>query len=370
LYDMFMADGLIQGVFFDQGEMQFVRENIDTEKRKKRGWWNPFDISNTNILSIENALYSFFEHNNPYQLDLSFAERTLKTVRKRSVPNVRLFSGHTKYNPLSKRITTLDYNVFNKDVHLYSLNSEFSLLKKQKIRFSYVPMIHDFYTEETKVFLVDAPFYMKWFPSSWKNMISFDNKKNTFIYCVHEDSTVEKYESDESFFLFHYATVRETEKEIEIYAPLYESIDFSNMDIHGRYRRIVLDKQTKKARVERNEELEKYAVDFPIVDDSRGYVILRQLDPNNNKSNGFLVCCGLKIIDTILLPDPTMSICGEPSLIVLRGRPCLLFFFCTFQNNHHSWIGLLDIQTKELEMRELKNVTLTVGFHSLFVPTK
>jgi len=369
LFDLFMADGLVQGVFFDKGEILFMKKNVETEKRKQKSpFLNPFDISNTNIVAIDNSYYSFFEHNNPYHLDISFEERTLKTLQKKSVPGVRLFSGHTKYNPFLKRITTLDYNVINKEVHIYSLDSNFSLLSKYKIPFTYVPMVHDFYMMDKKTIVIDSPFEWNFYASSWKNMMRFSVNKSTFIYCIQENNSFKKYKADESFFLFHYAYAREIKErdEIEIYAPLYESIDFSKIDICGRYRRIVLNKKTKKVRIERNDDLEKYSVDFPIVWEDK--VILRHLDSDKKESNAFLICRDLKIIDTISLRD-NLSICGEPTFLSIKEEPHLLFF-CYDKKTCQNYIGLLHLYSKKLFTREISNTSLTIGFHSIFIPDK
>ena len=39
--------------------------------------------------------------------------------------------------------------------------------------------------------------------------------------------------------------VDETDNFIETYAAVYENLDFSKLDIHGRYRKVVSDKSVK-----------------------------------------------------------------------------------------------------------------------------
>ena len=116
--------------------------------------------------------------------------------------------------------------------------------------------------------------------------------------------------------------------------------------------------------MEREEELEKYSVEFPILYEDK--VILRIMDMEGRKNNGFLVCKDLKIVDKIMLGDD-LSICGEPSLIHIHKDPYLLFL-C--YNEQYNYVGLLNLKTKIIEKKRLPmplSMNLTIGFHSLFV---
>jgi carotenoid cleavage dioxygenase-like enzyme len=369
LYDLFMANGIVQGVFFNKGNITFVKNYINTSKLNSAiPYLNTFDISNTNIIKIDDSYYSLFEHNNPYELDISFQEKRVHTRHKISVPGVRLFSGHTKYDSKSNIITTVDYNIVTKDVHLYTLEKEkdekkdsiLIMLKKTKIPFVHRPLVHDFYVLDDKTILMDSPFFFEW----RKRMIQVDKTKSTFVHII-DSNKREMYELKESVYLFHYAFVKETRETMEIYAPFYDSIDFSKIDSVGTYRRIVIEKKTKQVRMEREEELEKYSVEFPILYEDK--VILRIMDMEGRKNNGFLVCKDLKIVDKIMLGDE-LSICGEPSLIYVHNKDPYLLFLC--YNEQYNYVGLLNLKTKIVEKKRLSmplSMNLTIGFHSLFV---
>jgi hypothetical protein len=129
------------------------------------------------------------------------------------------------------------------------------------------------------------------------------------------------------------------------------------LNISGKYRKLVLDKKTNGITMERNPELEKYNLDFPMK--WRHSYILRNIE--NNRINGFIICKDLKIQRKIFLQD--ISICGEPKIYdngVFSRIMCL-----AYDNNNIGYFVLIDPENGELYKFHLKE-SVKLGFHSIF----
>ena len=161
------------------------------------------------------------------------------------------------------------------------------------------------------------------------------------------------------FYIFHYASIRETLRSYEIYAPIYEHLDFSNINLHGKYRKIVLDKYTKKITIHSNPVLDIYNLDFPIK--SGNEIILRNV--KDSKINGFVICENLFIKKTIILNDK--YICGEPTIVNIDKTPYIITF--AYDNLNNGYLLIININNSKIIEIPLKH-TVNIGFHSIFVP--
>ena len=168
LYDLFTGDGIIQGVFFNKGNLTFVKHLIKTEKvlyEEKKGklsknffltlimlFLNKFNLfpnvmgmANTAILNIKNKNYALFERDYPYSINIDFHETSVNTEKKIHIDDFQHFSGHSKVID-NEYLETIDYKVHNSIVNYYLLNKDFSVINKIKFNFNYIPIIHDFYS--------------------------------------------------------------------------------------------------------------------------------------------------------------------------------------------------------------------------------
>jgi len=139
-----------------------------------------------------------------------------------------------------------------------------------------------------------------------------------------------------SFYIFHYANFEENQSEIIIYAPIYESLDFSELNLVGKYRKIVIDKKTFDVNINMNDELEKYNLDFPLKYENN--VILRNIE--NNAINGFIICTGLIIKKKIFFEDKYL--CGEPSIIEIDKNYFLVSF--AYNDNNIGFFIIIDLK--------------------------
>jgi carotenoid cleavage dioxygenase-like enzyme len=384
LYDLFTGDGNIQGVFFEKGNLTFIKKFIRTEKllyEEKNGRVpsnmmiqflfmilnklnilpNLLGLANTSLFKVGKKIYALYERDRPYLLQFDFKNKNIDTVQKIPIQNVSHFSAHSKYN--NDLIETIDYNIESNTVSYLQLNNDFQIQKIKSIKTTYLPIIHDFFSTNKWVSIIDSPLTFDILHMcKTKFPVAFDKKKPTFIHVLNKlDMTIEKYTCNESFYVFHYANHIENSDTIEIYASLYEDLDFTKLDIKGNYRKIILDKQSKTVSIERNPELEKYNLDFPIC--YKNIVIFRSIE--KNVFNGFIVCNGIKIIKRIIFEK--MSICGEPSLIMIKNEPNLIFFGNDMKSKKSLLVVINMIDYKTIFIPIKSEQPINIGFHSIFL---
>lgn len=395
LFELFTGNGNIQGIFFDNGNLTYIKHYIRTEKliyEEENGhtpinciamalfhilyklniFPNMLGLANTALLNINNNIYALFERDNPYLIKIHFNNRTVETIQKLNFKDNSLnhFSGHSKYN--NNKIDTIHYDVLNKCVHYYSLNTEFKVLHKSIIKMEYLPIIHDFLLLNNSIIITDSPVMVDIHKLlKLKLPVTFYKNKKTNMYIINNNEYInnrnkilyKKVEYDKGFYIFHYADYKETDEHIEIYASLYDDIDFSNLNVKGNYRKIIIDKKTNKMTIEKNPELEIYDLDFPIRVKDSNKIILRNI--HNFSINGFIICKDLTIVNKILFDD--LSICGEPALIYIEKTPYLLTFA---YNNNTNYILIIDIDTLQvirLEISLKHDQKINIGFHSTFI---
>lgn len=384
LFDLFIGDGIVQGLFFDKGNITFVKQFIRTEKllyEEKNGripinnmfqyigyvllhqiglFPNVLGLANTAILNTNNSTYALYERDKPYLIDIDKDDQTVNTIHKINT-NLKTISGHTKYNVKKDTFDTLEYNVMKQELHHYILNKNFNIENKFSIQTKYMPIPHDFVTSNNKIITTNSPLLFdrtRLFNTSIP--VYFDAEKPTFIHVIDTETNVhESYTYNKGFYIFHYADIFEDDNYIHILAPMYDNIDYSTLNLHGRYRKIVINKHTKEVGILHHHQLEKHNLDFPVkVGDGR--IVMRNLD--GDRSNGFVVCKDLHITNTFFYEH--RNICGEPVVIDIENEPHILCF--AYDNDENSYCLVINIdqnRTTEIELKE----NVTIGFHSVFM---
>lgn len=384
LAELFMGDGVIQGVFFHNGRPSFARHIVQTRKMVENPArksifdmlckyilykvqlypYNTIGVANTALLAIskpvdENttAMYALYERDLPYLVHLYHNTSTITTIKYMDAfyPAIQELSGHSKLN--SKIIETMDYHIFSKTVDFHQISENMlTLLCTKTIQMHYRSIVHDFISTTSKYMVMDSPLVFNLGRLFWgKIPLVFREKSPSFIHVLDKvTNKVDSYAMERGYYVFHYSSYCETDQAIEIYAPLYENLDFSTVNIAGKYRKMVLDKATKKVRVEYNRELESLNLDFPIktVD---GRVILRNID--NNRINGFVMVDGLRVVKQWFYDD--VFFMGEH---VVVGN--VLMAFC--MKNGRNFLCMIDMPTDRTEFFDC-SYELTMGFHSMAV---
>ena len=381
LFDLFIGDGNIQGVFFDNGKITFIKHFIRTDKllyeemngkipnnnfvkllftlfSKFRILPDIMGLANTALMNVNNKYYALYERDKPYLLDIDLKEKEITTISKKAVKNIQYISGHSKY--FNNKIETIEYDVLKNSVNYYQLNENFDKINSKNIKTKYMPIVHDFMVSKDKVIIMDSPLCIDKDNIFKKSLpVLLDKKQSTQIHIYNKISNaIETYDTNSSFYMFHYADYVETCKTIEIYGSLYDELDFSNLNVKGYYRKIKVNKVTKKVSIEQHRELEKYNLDFPIKYDNK--IVFRNI--HNMTINGFVIVQKMKIIKEIIFKD--LFICGEPGFIRIEGIPYIIFF--GFSNNENSifLLNLYNYQQIEIPIP----LQLNIGFHSIFIP--
>jgi hypothetical protein len=171
---------------------------------------------------------------------------------------------------------------------------------------------------------------------------------------------VEKYYVNESFYIFHYANYQENNTHINIYASIYDNIDFNELNIEGKYRKIILNKITKKVEMIKYHELEVMNLEFPILYDNK--TLFRSI--NNNITNGFVICEDMKIIKKIEFVNK--FICGEPVIKKIDDFYYLIAFYFNISNFQDSHLLIMDLNTFDYIDIPI-NEEINLGFHSIFI---
>ena len=379
LYDLFTGDGNIQGIFFDNGELTYIKNFIRTEKllyeeingRIPNHWMitflfmvlektgllpNMLGMANTALVNIENNIYALFERDLPYLLDIDYNKKIINTVKKVNIKGLSHFSGHSKY--INNKIETIDYHILSKSIDYFQLNKSFDVLNKKAIYMDNLPITHDFVMVNENIVLTDSPFSFHIDDiTNIRVPVKFDNKKPTNIHVINKtDFSINKFISNDSFYIFHYADLIDSDEYIDIYAPIYEEVNFSKLNLNGKYRKISINKVTKEVKIIKNELLENFNLDFPIK--YKNKIILRNI--YNNTINGFVVCENLYIKHILFLKDK--FICGEPAITEIENIPYLISFA---YNSENSYLVIIDIENYKIIEIPL-NVNVNIGFHSIF----
>jgi len=385
LFDLFVGDGIIQSVFFDNGELTYSRNYIKTEKLlleekmgkipKNVGYYlffgilhkmklfpNFLGLANTAILKIKDKTYALYERDMPYLIKFDFFQKKVNTIKKVILPDMTYFSAHSQYNPTTRTIDTIEYDMMTNNVHYNQLTNYFTLLRTKSIKMEYLPIVHDFLKTEYKIVVVDSPLII-----DFKNLlrkkvpIILDNQKKTIINVLDKRTFhINKYYINEGFYIFHYADYKEDEKVIEIYASLYNTLDFSDLNISGKYRKMVINKETRAVEIIKNVELEELDLEFPVKFENN--IILRNNE--NKRTNGYVICHELTIVKKLIFTNRFFA--GEPAVHYVGKQPYLISF--AFDENYEKKSFLIIIDLTTYETIEIPiNESLTLGFHSQFI---
>jgi carotenoid cleavage dioxygenase-like enzyme len=382
IYDLFIGDGCIQSIFFEHGELTYVKKFIRTEKlvyeeecgRIPKGilhsllfmmlkqmnlFPNVLGLANTALLNVKNKVFALYERDQPYLLDIDLDSKSIETIKKVDIGTMDTFSAHSKY---TDRIESIDYHIFSNIVTYNELYENFTSRLQKEIKMEYLPVIHDFYSDIRKVVLVDSPLFIDLTQIFTRAMpVTLCKHSPTVVHVFNKTTlSIEKYYSEESFYLFHYADCVEDDRTITIYASLYDELDFSELNIRGKYRKIVMDKETKNVNIIRDPVLENMDIEFPIRFLDK--VVFRSIE--NKRTNGFVVCKGMDIVKKITFEDRFIS--GEPAIVFLDQVPYLIAFAFNEKFDSTSFLLVIDMNTYEIIEIPISE-SLSLGFHSIFL---
>jgi len=409
LFDLFTGDGVIQGVFIDNGNPVWQEHTIQTEKIKHERMFgklsksvfmlplmlalyhmhiipNVLGLANTAILKVNNQTYSLFERDLPYELSVDDSKREIQTIGKRVIQGIHCFSGHSKYHKDAGFLSTIEYDYLHKTVNIYQLDTEFRTIHKKAIQTRYLPITHDYlvYGDHSECLLFcDSPFVIQgYLMLQGKIPIVLDHALPTYIHTYNfTDGTHRTYRiSERGYYIFHFSKVVVDDQRLVIYGSLYDKLDFNSIDICGKYRRIEIPLEEEAGVgvgvIQENSEIEGrgYNLDFPVLWNNT--VILRNIEISERgggtRINGFVLMDevdGLCVKQELFYDD--LCFCGEPAVCYDgMGEPYLVSFAYEVAERGGGgvggWFVMIHLKTYEMIKKELP-VRPTIGFHSIFL---
>ena len=456
LYDLFTGDGIVQGVFLENGTATFMQTFVKTEKLAFETAYgkmpnhmlitmfttalyylhflpNMIGVANTAFMTVDNRTFALFERDMPYELAIDFRKKEVRTVGRYIVPFLSTFSGHSKLvecpeghstnlkytrghsklvecpeghstnlkytrghskivqcpkdtvqyknaqgghskvvqypqdivqnGDIQRNIETIEYLVLQNKVIWYQMNTNFKKSKQYSIPMKYMPMTHDFYSNQDFVIIVDSPLLIDWnHLGDLEIPLIFNKTLPTYIYLLHKESgKIEKYISKESFYLFHYGSVEITEASIIITAPFYDTMNYNTIHHTGKYRKLYINRKIGVSHFIKMKMVEKLNLDFP-VKTTKNRIILRSIQ--NNRINGFYIFNDLQIVKKLIWND--RFICGEPAVTYLETGEPVLMCLAFSENTKQQFFMTIHLETYKI-VEYLISSPLFVGFHATFI---
>lgn len=369
LFDMFIGDGVVQGVFFDSDDelsMTPVKHVIETDlvkfKTNKHCFAaklpNMMGVANTAMLSVRNRTFALFERDAPYEIDIDMENKMIHTIGRLNLPKEcpRRFSGHTKYDAAADLIHTIDYNVFTRMVTYYKMTGDFTVLNRFSKRMDHIPIIHDFKVLKSgDVVIIDSPIRI-WPIWGYRIPIVLRNDLKTNIHVIGNHNPATYVVGGNGFYCFHYGQLVETDADLRIFASLYDELDFNSQTLNGKYRNIVIKKAFNTCFVIKNPILETMNLDFPVPYGADSVILRRIID---GRIGGYVICRGLEIDRVINLPDH-ISAFGEHVVKQINNQTYIMAF-C--QDGSLVQVNIND--ETDIETIPVFDSGVTLGFHSI-----
>ena len=378
LMELFTGDGVVQGIFIDNGNITFHNHIIQTEKllfEKKHGKNShnlftlvmsmlkifpiPSGTANTALHQFQNKTLALYETDHPYILKLNMKTFNISTIGKQIIQNISSISAHSKFN--KDTFDTIHYNILKKEVQILTLDQDYNLKNKIKVKTRYLPVIHDFINTEKYAIFVDCPLQI-----NFKNIfnskfpIHLNNKLPTFIHIINKKTKqIETFSMDQGIYIFHFSDFKESEDSYIIQAPQLDTVDFSNLVFKPKLREININKKTKIVSNNKYPELENINIDFPIKINST-HTLFSMIDKETGFT-GFTICEGMKITKNILF-DNTIII-GEPQIMNILNTPYIISFTKKDNNNFITFINVKTFSQNDISIP----ISIINGFHSIFI---
>jgi len=250
IFDLFNKNGIIQGLFFNQGKLHFTKYYIRTDKllyEKDNGLIpiklnniilfkffeqfnllpNIFGLANTALLNFDNKIYALNERDKPYEISIDLTNNKIETKKKINNLTLNNFLAHSK--KLNNTLETLDYSDLTPNVKYLKFNNKFKKINEININTKYISMIHDFISLNDTILFLDTPMILdikKIFEIDIP--LNFHKELKSQICLVNKTDNKVKYITIDSIYILHYSHAYENENDIIIYGCIYDDFDFNN----------------------------------------------------------------------------------------------------------------------------------------------
>lgn len=425
-YHWFDGDGMIHGLFFKKNSpIQYQNKWIKTkrfqvESRMKQKMYINFGelrglegilaimknllyqefalishskgTANTAISHWNNRTFAHHEGDQPYEISIN--NYNIKTLDRCNFDHAYSITAHPKYDNNRNNAYFYSYNNYDFSEGLFcmrQLDKNYNIINAYNLSLVNNGMVHDIGETVNHLIIPDLPLQYD-FNEILHNRVPLIFKKNetSRFGIVHKDqknNETDWYELSKSVFIFHFAECYETTNDYIIYACVMNDLDmndFVHLDnpehsIRGdlRLQKIICDKKTKKARLEKNNYIEhlrlkyKYNIDFPIMSNTKSDLVYCTIFDACDGTIKGLLKHNLSDFHSkpVLYKLNNLKICSEPSIVNIDDKEYLLSF--TYDNKNNSYITLFDLSSDVLNTESIKlpnDIRVPPGFHSIFIP--
>jgi carotenoid cleavage dioxygenase-like enzyme len=399
-YHLFDGDGMIHGIFFENGNLTYHNHWIKTDKlnfenkinfkipismgtiKKKEIIFLSFiykflelfkivpnfmGTANTALWKNNNKIYALHERDVPYEIDINFENKNINTLKKINLKNIKYFTAHPRKD--SNNIYVASYDNFLPKLKLLKYDNNLSLIKCKTINTKYNNIIHDIIVTNNYIIFCDTPYQFNITQlMNDKTPFYFDKTKKNRFCIISKDFEIIDYvdcNEYESFFIFHYDNFYEDNDNIYFTAIVRNNFDMdmlssnSNIVNYSKYRKFIINKKTKKIIIEKKREFEYFNIEFPI---SNNKISVLSIIENTFDIIGFLIVKDFKLIRKNILKN--RKIYAEPSIIELDKEIYIVCF--TYDNDFNSYLYIYDyINNDNIEIK--LGIKINKGFHSIFI---
>ena len=400
-YHMFDGDGMIHGVFFENGNITYTNHWIKTDKFNYQNIFhsnlvlnigslyrlekifllllynffyklklvpNMMGNANTALWYNNNKLYALNERDNPYELKLDFNKKNIDTIKKINIKNTEYFTAHPK-KINNEEIFIQSYSNFFPELKLSILDNNLKLKKFITINTNYSGIVHDIGLTDHNIIFCDIPYQFNLTRIYDRKIPFFFDKLKYNKFCIVSKDLCKTdwYDCNESFFIFHYGDCSEDKDYIYFNAVVHNEFNMesfsqlknSNLPNYSKYRRFILDKKTKKVKIEKKREFEDINVEFPV---KYGKFSVLSIFGDNIDVIGFLIVNNFNILNKVYFKNRKMY--GEP--VFFESNDQIYIMSYTYDDLLNNYLYFYCINTeKSFEIK--LDVPINKGFHSIFV---
>jgi carotenoid cleavage dioxygenase-like enzyme len=237
-YHLFDGDGMIHGIFFDNGNLTYNNHWIKTDKLNFENKFNfkiPISMStikkkeiiflsfiykflellkivpnfmgtaNTALWKNNNKIYALHERDKPYEIDINFKNKNIETLQKIDLENIEYFTAHPRKD--LNNIYVASYDNFKSIVRILKYDKNLSLIKYKDINTKYNNIIHDIMVTDNYIIFCDTPYQFN-ITQLLNNRTPFYFDKTKNVDVIYHETTYLKDLHERAALRFHSTTVQ------------------------------------------------------------------------------------------------------------------------------------------------------------------
>ena len=418
-YSLFDGDGMVHGVFFQNGTLTYTNHWVQTKKLKTEMKWKKkmylslaelkgvrglssilsseimkgFKLipsgytANTAFMYADNKLFALHETDTPYELCLNYDNQTISTGKHYQFPNIPTTTAHPKFDNFRKSMYLYSYNSIDKNKGQFLnnvFNYTFGLKEQTIIKLINNGIIHDIGQSKNYLIIPDMPLKTD-LNRIFRNELPlyFDKNGTTRFGLLNKDTdNLTWFQFKENFFIFHFSESYETKDSVITYACLLNNVNFCSFIDNTKYKpfegtqlsQIILHKKNNTYEIKKNKYLEEivnktnYITEFPLISKvNNSHIYCGIVESKKGQIEGYakfdLTNFENSIPDIFIMNNRSGNSEAQP--IIIEDKEYLLTY--TYDNRNY-YLSLIDIEKKEIHDLKLpKKIRIPPGFHSIFI---